>query len=398
MAHPVGTGPYMLKEWKRALAGSCSRPTPTIAASPGTSSRRARHGTTSSSRHEGQADAAGRPRRDHDHRRGRSRAGSRSSRRSSTRSTFRRTFSHQALDARQQAAARARRGRRHAATRSIDPDITYTIFNFRDPIVGGFTPDKIALRRAIIMGYDDRGGTRDRAQGPGGRGARCRSRPAWSATIRNYRVAQPLRPRHSPTSCSTTSATRRAPTATARCRTASRSCIKHATGATAIERELSELWKKSMDDDRHPHRCSTSQVRRQPEGGEGLPADDVGRGVDRRLSRRRQLHAAAVRSQHRPEQQRLLRVEGVRRVLREVARKLPESPERNRLFLEMSRQMEVDGAWRSADRAHAQPADPAVGDGLQEASDPAGRVACTSISRRIRSTGDAIADADAMPI
>jgi ABC-type oligopeptide transport system substrate-binding subunit len=29
----------------------------------------------------------------------------------------------------------------------------------------------------------------------------------------------------------------------------------------------------------------------------------------------------------------------------EKSRALPDSPERNRLFLEMSRQMEVDGAW-----------------------------------------------------
>ena len=37
--------------------------------------------------------------------------------------------------------------------RAIDPDIGYTFFNFRDPIVGGFAKEKIALRRAIIMGY-----------------------------------------------------------------------------------------------------------------------------------------------------------------------------------------------------------------------------------------------------
>jgi ABC-type transport system substrate-binding protein len=38
--------------------------------------------------------------------------------------------------------------------RAIDPDLTYTTFNFRDPIVGGFSKEKIALRRAIIMAYD----------------------------------------------------------------------------------------------------------------------------------------------------------------------------------------------------------------------------------------------------
>jgi ABC-type transport system substrate-binding protein len=37
---------------------------------------------------------------------------------------------------------------------AIDPDITYTSFNFRDPVVGGFSKEKIALRRAVIMSYD----------------------------------------------------------------------------------------------------------------------------------------------------------------------------------------------------------------------------------------------------
>jgi ABC-type transport system substrate-binding protein len=34
------------------------------------------------------------------------------------------------------------------------PAIIYAAFNFRDPVVGGYTPDKIALRRAIAMAYD----------------------------------------------------------------------------------------------------------------------------------------------------------------------------------------------------------------------------------------------------
>jgi ABC-type transport system substrate-binding protein len=38
--------------------------------------------------------------------------------------------------------------------RAIDPDIAYTFFNFRDPLVGGFAKEKIALRRAIIMAYN----------------------------------------------------------------------------------------------------------------------------------------------------------------------------------------------------------------------------------------------------
>jgi ABC-type transport system substrate-binding protein len=33
-------------------------------------------------------------------------------------------------------------------------DITYAPFNMEDPVIGGYTPDRVALRRAICLGYD----------------------------------------------------------------------------------------------------------------------------------------------------------------------------------------------------------------------------------------------------
>jgi len=39
--------------------------------------------------------------------------------------------------------------------RITDPDINYTYFNTTDPEFGGFTKDKIALRRAIFMSFDN---------------------------------------------------------------------------------------------------------------------------------------------------------------------------------------------------------------------------------------------------
>ena len=41
-----------------------------------------------------------------------------------------------------------------ALTRIINPDIVMTLFNMDDPTIGGYTPEKIALRRAINMGFD----------------------------------------------------------------------------------------------------------------------------------------------------------------------------------------------------------------------------------------------------
>ncbi len=46
------------------------------------------------------------------------------------------------------------RDRGIAAYRSYSPSIRYSSFNFRDPVIGGFSPEKVALRRAIAMAYD----------------------------------------------------------------------------------------------------------------------------------------------------------------------------------------------------------------------------------------------------
>jgi ABC-type transport system substrate-binding protein len=38
--------------------------------------------------------------------------------------------------------------------RTAGVDVTYTYFAMKDPLVGGYTPEKIALRRAIVLGQD----------------------------------------------------------------------------------------------------------------------------------------------------------------------------------------------------------------------------------------------------
>ena len=37
---------------------------------------------------------------------------------------------------------------------SIDSDVTYLYYNMKDPVLGGYTPEKVALRRAISLAYD----------------------------------------------------------------------------------------------------------------------------------------------------------------------------------------------------------------------------------------------------
>jgi ABC-type transport system substrate-binding protein len=40
------------------------------------------------------------------------------------------------------------------ARRFVNPDFTMSWFNMDDPVVGGYTPDKVALRRAVGLAYD----------------------------------------------------------------------------------------------------------------------------------------------------------------------------------------------------------------------------------------------------
>ena len=104
--------------------------------------------------------------------------------------------------------------------RVIDPDLTYTAFNFKDPLVGGFSKEKTALRRAIVMSFDTEEEIKVVRRGQAV-AARRRSRRASSVTTRS------TNPRSSSTrcwraGCSINSDTRRGRTECGRCPTASR--------------------------------------------------------------------------------------------------------------------------------------------------------------------------------
>ncbi len=61
-------------------------------------------------------------------------------------------FIDQALDAGKLKPGLAAKGIRHEVL--LRPNTYWTYFNMKDPIVGGYTPEKIALRRAIGMAFD----------------------------------------------------------------------------------------------------------------------------------------------------------------------------------------------------------------------------------------------------
>jgi len=226
--------------------------------------------------------------------------------------------------------------------RAIDPDINYAYFNFRDPLIGGFSREKIALRRAIIMAYnldeEIRVIRKHQAvavempipQGVVGHDPTYRSINRYDPALANklldyfkyargkdgYRTLPDGKPL----------------------------VLKYASGTTALEREYNELWKKSMDAiglrmefqilkfaDRikaskacqlmisgfawladYPDGDNFMQLLYGPNTGQSNNGCYESRAFD----------AFYVKSTQ-----------------------MPDSPERNRLFLEMTRQMEVDGAW-----------------------------------------------------
>ena len=226
--------------------------------------------------------------------------------------------------------------------RAIDPEITYTFFNFRDPVVGGFAKEKIALRRAIIMGYNleeeirvVRKNQAVQAQMPipagvVGHDPQYRSINQYDPALANklldafgykkgadgFRTLPDGKPL----------------------------VIHQATGSSAIEREFSELWKKSMDAigirmvfeiSKFADQLKAAKACQLMMWGAAWTADypdgdnfmQLLYGPNTGQSNNGCYESKAFDG------------------LYEKSRAMPPSPERNFLFLEMTRQMEVDGAW-----------------------------------------------------
>src|SRR4030095_3533774 len=131
-------------------------------------------------------------------------------------------------------------------------------------------------------------------------------------------------------------------------------------------------------ENRHQDGDRSLAVRRQRPGIEGVQAAAVGTRLDRRLSGRRQFRPAALRTERGTKQPGVLRIEGVRKVLQCVAIAAAIAGGQPAL----PRDDAADGGRRGLVAAHlarAQRSHPAMDPGLQEASDPSGRVA---VSRR----------------
>jgi len=226
--------------------------------------------------------------------------------------------------------------------RGIDPDIVYTFFNFRDPVVGGFSKEKIALRRAIIMGYDYdeeirviRRGQAVRAIMPIPYGVVGHD-PNWKP-LNNYdpALANKLLDHFG---------YRKGRDGYRTLPDGKPLTLRLATGTTATDRQFNELWKKNMD-----------AIGIRMEFDAGKFADHLKRAKVCQL----QMWQAAWSADY-PDGENFMQLlygpntgqsnngcyeSKAFDAFYDRMLKLPDSPERNRLFLEMTRQVEVDGAW-----------------------------------------------------
>ena len=224
----------------------------------------------------------------------------------------------------------------------VDPEVIYTFFNFRDPVVGGFSKEKIALRRAIILAYkvdEDisviRKGMAVPAEMPIPRGVVGHDPAYRSLNQRNAGLANLLLDRFGYRKGD--DGFRRMPDGTPL-------VIRYASSPSLIDREHNELWQKSLEAigvrivfdiapfSEHLKAARACQLMMwESAWGADIPDGDnfmqLLYGPNAGQSNNGCYESKAFDAFY---------VKSTR---------IPDSPERNRLFLEMSRQMEVDGAW-----------------------------------------------------
>ncbi len=225
----------------------------------------------------------------------------------------------------------------------IEPELTYTFFNFRDPLVGGFAREKIALRRAMIMAHDIDAEIRI-----------IRKNQAVAATmpiprgVVGYNPAwRPLN-RYNPKAANTlldTFGYKRGADGWRTLPNGDPLTISLTSEPQQVQREHDELWRKSLE-----------KIGIRLEVKTGTFAENL------KAAKRCQLQMwnSAWHADY-PDGENFLQLlygpnseqsnngcydSPVFNRLYEMALRLPPSPERNRLYEMMTRQVEIDGAWR----------------------------------------------------
>ena len=198
--------------------------------------------------------------------------------------------------------------------RSVEPEIIYYFFNMKDPVVGGYTKERIALRRAIAIAYDTAEEIRVIRKGQ----AIADERPVPPGVV-GYNPAYRSLLRYDPVLANQlldyfgykkgADGYRNDPSG-------KRLTIVLTSEPLAIMPGIRRIVEKGAGRHRPALRDAQGSIFGQHQGGRGVPARDVGLVLGCGLSRRRELHAALLRAQHPPEQPRVLRICGIRPAVR----------------------------------------------------------------------------------
>jgi len=227
--------------------------------------------------------------------------------------------------------------------RVIDPDLTYTAFNFKDPVVGGFGKDKTALRRAIVMAFDT-----DEEIKVVRRGQAVAARTPIPPGVVGYDPKYQTSFKFDPALANKLLdqvGYKRGADGMRTLPDGKPLVLKMATEPNAIDRDFNELWRKSMDRigiriefvaQKFSDNFRAAKACQLMMWGQAWTADfPDGENFMQLLygPNTGQNNNGCYQS---PAFDKLYL----------AAKRLPDSPERNRLYEQMARQMEVDAAWR----------------------------------------------------
>lgn len=227
--------------------------------------------------------------------------------------------------------------------RVIDPDLTYTAFNFKDPVVGGSSKEKTALRRAIVMAFDNEEEIKVVRRGQA-IAARTPIPPGVVGYNPKYQTAFKFDPVLA-SGLLDQFGYKKGQDGMRTLPDGKPLLLKISTETNAIDRDFNELWKKSMDRigirvefiaQKFSDNYRAAKACQLMLWGQAWTADypdgenfmQLLYGPNTGQSNNGCYQSAAFDK------------------LYDAARKLPDSPERNKLYDQMSRQMEVDAAWR----------------------------------------------------
>jgi len=229
-----------------------------------------------------------------------------------------------------------------AAYRSYNPAIRYSSFNFRDPVIGGFGAEKVALRRAIAMAYDPQEEVRVVRKGSAFR-PEMPIPPEIAGYDRTYRIGIPFDPDGANLLLDKYGYKRAADGYRAQPNGNALTITINSTGDAAA-RDTEQMWRKAFDrvgvrvrfvTVRTSEMATMSNACRLQMYSNGWAADYPDGENFMQLFYGPNIGETNVPCYRSADYDRMY----------ERSLRLPDSPERNALFVEMSRKLEADAVF-----------------------------------------------------